>query len=267
MSQSHNAQYQPRRGRPPIVASFNGNAQPGRIQRKRAKQLELFETMTASEFGGSLLGKSATSHAKLPRPLTTRQPIHLVMKSKAATGSRSMLAPENANFIRRLLHRLAKKYGVKVYRYANGGNHLHMLVTIHNADLFKHFLRAAAGLIARHVLRAERGRARELARKKDRERSDDQSLESTNEIERLNKCVREKRPNRTSRNVEITQRQSFWAQRPYTRIATWGREWRNIVNYFRLNNLEAIGFFKHQPRGRGSTGHRATMVTVPIAAK
>jgi REP element-mobilizing transposase RayT len=164
------------------------------------------------------------------------------MKAKSAIGSRSMLAPANASVIRRLLNRLATKHGVKVYRYANGGNHLHMLVKIHNREMFKNFLRVASGLIARHVLRAGRGPAA--------------NPEASRNVQ--------KRHLRTGPRNESVKREAFWSQRPYTRIATWGREWRNLVNYFRLNNLEAIGFVNHQPRGRGSASKRLHFMSLPV---
>lgn len=240
MQRLKNTQHQPRRGRPLKLGGQTGKGRPSR-SRIQTRQLELLPGSTESatvEFGGSLLGKSSSSHAKIMRPLKTRRPIHLVLKSRVAMGARSMLAPANASAIRRLLNRLAKRYGVRVYRYANGGNHLHLLLTIHDRTMFAHFLRAASGLIARYVLRKERGRAHEH-----QDRAAGTAGVSTKRTER---------------------KPSFWNQRPYTRIATWGREWRNLVNYFRLNNLEAIGFFKHQPRGLGSTQSRQSFYSIDV---
>ena len=34
--------------------------------------------------------------------------------------------------------------------------------------------------------------------------------------------------------------------RPYTRILTWGREFETILNYIRLNDLEAFGFLNRK---------------------
>jgi hypothetical protein len=47
-----------------------------------------------------------------------------------------------------------------------------------------------------------------------------------------------------------------WMHRPYTRIVTWGREFKRVLNYLEMNVLEAIGFIPRQPRGRGSLKKR-----------
>ena len=104
-------------------------------------------------FGGGLLKRS---HAKSKRPMSTKRPIHLVFKSRMATGPRSMLSPRHEDKIRDIVRKHSVRFGVRVYHYANGGNHLHLVVRIHNRELFQNFLRVISGLIARAVLRAER---------------------------------------------------------------------------------------------------------------
>ena len=51
-------------------------------KRAKAKQLNLFNQKNIRQFGGSLL----KGHAKAKRPLTTKESIHLVLKSKQAVG-------------------------------------------------------------------------------------------------------------------------------------------------------------------------------------
>ncbi len=49
--------------------------------------------------------------------------------------------------------------GVKVYRFANSGNHLHLVILPRSRPAFQAFIRAVSGLIARITLKVERGRA------------------------------------------------------------------------------------------------------------
>jgi hypothetical protein len=59
------------------------------------------------------------------------------------------------------LKRQAERFGVRVYNYANSGNHIHILVRPpRDRAKLAGFLRALSGLIARLTLKAERGCAR-----------------------------------------------------------------------------------------------------------
>ncbi len=40
----------------------------------------------------------------------------------------------------------------------------------------------------------------------------------------------------------------FWEARPYTVIVSCGRQWSNLKNYFKLNQLEAFGFSRPYAR-------------------
>jgi hypothetical protein len=53
---------------------------------------------------------------------------------------------------------VALRHGVKVYEYANAGNHVHLLLRARRRSEFQAFLRAFAGLAARLVTGARRGR-------------------------------------------------------------------------------------------------------------
>lgn len=121
---------------------------------------QMFETLPPhkSNFGGAYLKKS---HAKLKRPLNSKQALHLVLRSKLAKGERSFLRGARQLQIRKLVERQCDRFGVKMYRYANSGNHLHLLVrpSRRRAE-FVAFLRAISGLIARLTMGVERGRAK-----------------------------------------------------------------------------------------------------------
>jgi hypothetical protein len=124
----------------------------------RAKQLgfEILEGNNIKHFGGSYL----TSHPKEKRPLSLRKTSHLVMRSLLAKGPRSFLRYDEK--IRRIVFNQAKEFGIKIYRFANGGNHLHMVVLPRSRSAFNAFIRSISGLIARLVLKVERGSPKNL---------------------------------------------------------------------------------------------------------
>jgi REP element-mobilizing transposase RayT len=119
-----------------------------------------FDGLKVKEFGGSKSLKRA--NARAARPISMKRPMHLVMRSALATGELSFLRAKRARRIETLVHRLGKKTGVKVYRFANSGNHLHFIVLPKSRDAFKAYIKAITGIIARITLEAERGNAKGL---------------------------------------------------------------------------------------------------------
>lgn len=92
-------------------------------------------------FGGSLL---KNSHAKTKRPLDSKWPIHLVLRSELnVLRSIRSFGPVNA-----AVARIARKYGVRIYSYANVGNHLHILLRVKSLRLWAAFIRELCGRVA-----------------------------------------------------------------------------------------------------------------------
>ncbi len=116
-----------------------------------------FEGVNLKEFGDALL---KGYHPREARPLSAKRPLHLVMRSSRARGALSFLHPVRERRIRNLVREQARRHGLKVYRYANSGNHLHLLVLTPSRKAYLSFIRALSGLIARLTLGAERGRPR-----------------------------------------------------------------------------------------------------------
>ena len=105
------------------------------------------------EHGGTL----RQGKRKLSRPFNPNKALHLVMRSSKAKGEWSLLKRRNENQILGLVYRFAAKNHVTVYKYANSGNHLHILLKARSQKGFKAYLRTISGLIARHVSGAKRG--------------------------------------------------------------------------------------------------------------
>ena len=100
------------------------------------------------QFGGALLKKS---NAKTKRPLSTKHAIHVVLRSSKAKGEWSLRSLKNQKTVEKLTRNLAKKYSIKIYEYANVGNHLHLLIKLNNRFTFNPFIRALSGSIALKV--------------------------------------------------------------------------------------------------------------------
>lgn len=124
---------------------------------KSPKQLgfDILNTKNPKHFGGEYL---KNSNAKTKRPFSSKKAMHLVLRSTMAKGPLSLLRKNPK--ISEIVFAQAKKAGVKVYRFANAGNHIHLIVLASSRIAFKRFIRAISGLIARLILGAEKGRAK-----------------------------------------------------------------------------------------------------------
>ncbi len=110
---------------------------------------------------------SRTSHGgeirkgkrKLARPIDPKRPLHLVMRSTRARGELSLLKTKHRKPIETLLRQTAQRFQIRIYGYANVGNHLHLLIQGKDRKSIQNFLRVAAGKIALLVTQAKKGQA------------------------------------------------------------------------------------------------------------
>src|SRR5688500_13524537 len=110
--------------------------------KNRRQQLVLSNDLKATyEHGGSL----AKGRRKTKRPIATKKAMHVTLRSSWAKGELSLLQRRNASFLKTLLPELAKRWEVRVYRWSNNGNHLHLLVKARRRKGFQNFLRVLAG--------------------------------------------------------------------------------------------------------------------------
>jgi REP element-mobilizing transposase RayT len=86
-----------------------------------------------------------------------KKALHLVLKSSQAVGERSFNNSKFKSKIWDIICDHAEKLDVKIYSYANGGNHLHLLLRAKTREDYVSFIKTITGLIARLVGNAERG--------------------------------------------------------------------------------------------------------------
>jgi REP element-mobilizing transposase RayT len=146
-------------------------------------------------------GDLAQGKRKRARAIDPKQALHVVMRSSIARGELSMLKRNHSHHIHVLLEKLSKRWGVRVYRYANVGNHLHLLIKVPSRAIWQRFLRELTGGIAIIVTGAKKGSAL---------------------IKNLNG-------------------RGFWDGLAFTRIVSFGRDFAGVGRYLIKNLFEAAG--------------------------
>ncbi len=107
------------------------------------------------------------------------------------------------------LSRQAKNFGVRIYQYSNVGNHLHLLIRIHSRREYKKFIRAISSLI-QGIVTKTLGANQKVGSQKSKE--------------------------------------IFWDFRPFSRVVSWGKDFRIASAYVIKNTLEVLGLIPYTPR-------------------
>lgn len=119
------------------------------------KQIPLFADQACGTEHG---GHSRAGKRKTARPLATRRPMHLVLKSDRARGAWSFARKQNRTVVKAAINKLSVKYGVRIFTYEILGNHIHALVQGKSRPLLQAFLRDLPARIALAVTGARKGR-------------------------------------------------------------------------------------------------------------
>lgn len=109
------------------------------MKKKRQLEFDGFKKVRDA-FGGSLL----KGNPKIRRPLDSKLPTLLTLRGIQG----GLKSPKVFHKIDDIVYETAKKYGVRIYEYANVGNHLHILIRVTNLALWPAFIRELAGRIA-----------------------------------------------------------------------------------------------------------------------
>ena len=117
------------------------------------KQLS-FLPKIALEHGGEV----RRGKRKITRPIDPKRPLHVVLRAPRARGKWSMLHARHRKKVEVLVQQSSRKFGVRVYRCANVGNHLHLLVQTRRRRDFQNFLRFLTGSIAFAITGTRKGR-------------------------------------------------------------------------------------------------------------
>ena len=115
------------------------------------KQAKFFKNMKTS-YGGSL--RNTRKGREGPRPLSTRDSMHLVLRSSKAKGNWSLRRSRKK--IDAILDKFSSKYAVNIISQANVGNHLHLHLRLRRRRLYNPFIRAITAAIAMAATGASR---------------------------------------------------------------------------------------------------------------
>jgi len=179
----------------------------------RRKQLSFFRR-ERREHGGSL----ALGTRRSRRPLSTKTAIHVTLKSDLATGPRALL--RHRKLIQEVARFGERRFGVKVYRFAICGNHLHFLIRGRTREGLQNFFRVFAGHIAQGILAKHPLSRAETERRASEQRG----------------CTKNRR--------------RFWSLLLYSRLVSWGREFGVVAGYIARNRLEALRLVADRERRR-----------------
>jgi REP element-mobilizing transposase RayT len=149
-------------------------------------------------------GELSIGKRKTARPFDPKQALHVVLRSSQARGKLSMLHPDHCNAIGDLLERLKTRWNIQIYRYANVGNHIHLLIRAKTRKAWQGFIRELSGAIAMMVTGAKKGH-----------------------------------PSR--RPAAKTSFRGFWDHLVFTRIVRFGRDFQNAARYVSINFWESHG--------------------------
>jgi REP element-mobilizing transposase RayT len=95
-----------------------------------------------NSFGGSLL----VGKRKSKRPLSTKNPIHLILKS----NHKGVFAPGNIS-LEKLIFSQIKKFNIRIYQHAINWSHIHLVIKLHNQQDYKKFIRSITSIMAQKI--------------------------------------------------------------------------------------------------------------------
>jgi REP element-mobilizing transposase RayT len=169
-------------------------------------------------------GLHSVGQRRSRRPINIRQPVHIVLRSEQAHGTRSLF--KNKAIALRVLNKFSKRFRIRVYEKAICGNHIHCLVKAQTRRELQNFLRVFAGQVAQEILREF------PMSKQERHRSRGGTPSGTRK-----------------RSPHPKNQRTFWSLLVYSRIVSWGREYLTVKAYVLQNKLEALGVIEYKVRG------------------
>ncbi len=183
-----------------------------------SKQLA-FLPRSKKEHGGSL----SVGKRRVLRPMSSKYSLHITLKSHHAIGGRCLF--KHKKMILRMMRKSSRLFQVKVYSYAVCGNHLHLLIKGPDRFRLQNFFRVFAGHTAQNILKL--CPLREIA---------GGAPQSQKKIASGRKmgCAKNQR--------------KFWSFLTYSRVVTWGREFKTVCQYIERNVLETLNIIAYKRR-------------------
>ena len=181
------------------------------------KQQSFFKNQTRAHGGAHSIKKRRRT-----RPLSTKHALHMTLRSQFAKGQRSLL--KHKSHINEVIKRASEQFHIIVYEKAICGNHIHLLIRGKTRFDLQNFFRVVAGHIAQKILQSFPIMSSE------RKAAGGAPMG----VRKNPGCLKNQR--------------KFWELLVYTRIVTWGRDFKTVVKYIIQNTLEALNLIAYQKR-------------------
>ncbi|OYZ18663.1 MAG: hypothetical protein B7Y39_13185 [Bdellovibrio sp. 28-41-41] len=190
------------------------------------RQESLFKTnwKHAFTYGGVLRKRKL---GRTSRPLSGREPIHLVLKAqKAFLRTGTLRSPYSRAIIERNIQKYARRFHIKIEQYSIQSDHIHFLIRAPKRFHYQYFFRVIAGQIAQQFQRAG-------------------ALKSTMTGTPHGTQTTTKSCSGTGlKNCESST--GLWMYRPFTRVVRGYRAYRIVRDYVQLNEAEARGVIRYR---------------------
>jgi len=106
----------------------------------KRRQRDFFESDIALRPGRLAHGgELAVKRRKIIRPLDPRRPVHITMRSTRAKGRYNFRNHQLT--VKKIIETAARRSRVKLHKFANVGNHLHILVSFKSRESCQRFMR------------------------------------------------------------------------------------------------------------------------------
>jgi REP element-mobilizing transposase RayT len=191
------------------------------------KQQSFFKNQARAHGGAHSVKKRRT-----PRPMSTKHALHITLRSQFAKGQRSLLKHKKP--INEVIEKASKQFQIQVYEKAICGNHIHLLIRGKTRVNLQNFFRVVAGHIAQKILESF------PITKQEREAERARGGAPTSGKMKKTGCQKNQR--------------KFWELLIYTRIITWGKEFKTVTMYIIQNTLEALNVIAYQKRSTRFSG-------------
>ncbi len=146
-------------------------------------------------------GELLKGRRKSKRPLSFKSPIHLVLRAIQS----KIFRPGNQS-LEKLIHRTAQQNGIQIYELAINWSHIHFAIMVRRRENYLRFIRVLTSKLAMAVAKT--------------------------------KMVSQAQTKEVSAPVAAPK---LFTLRPFTRILSWGRDFKNALQYLKLNQQESRG--------------------------
>ena len=166
------------------------------------------------------------------RPLSTKEPIHLVFKVyRSKLRHNSLRHSQSYLVIHRVITKYSVHFGVRVDQVSIQADHIHMLIRARRRSQFHHFFRVVAGQVSQRF--KHDGMLK--------------TASSTISTKPTHTSLRQQDLSAMTDTPEIAQSAgSLWKHRPFSRVVRGFRAFIIVRNYIQLNEQEAAGRIRYQ---------------------